>query len=630
MTQTIPPAEPSADAAAAARPAPRRRASADVAGQIPGLDGVRAIAVLFVVVFHLWPRRMPGGYLGVDVFFVTSGFLITTLLLRERARDGRVDLAAFWRRRARRLLPALVLVLVVAVLAARIADPDLLVGIRRQVLGALTFSTNWVEIAAGSDYFDDSTPKLFVTLWSLAVEEQFYLVWPLALLGLLALTGTHVIRARVAVGIALASALLMAVLYRPGANSTRVYYGTDTHIFGVMLGVALAFCFAGDLGVLAQRRWLRLRRWIGFVALAGLVALMVLMGSESAFAYRGGIFLASLLTVVVLAALPGPSSTFARVHEWRPLAWVGERSYGIYLWHWPVILVVIALLPPVSPGADLPIATALVAMVATFALAEASYRWLEVPVRRHGFGAVGEALRGSRPLALGGVTVLVLLAATLATAPDETAAQRSVEEGERLMAEQAASAPSSTVDVTAASAGAPGEPAWPESDPVPSGELISAFGDSVVSGAAPALYERFPGIVIDAEPIRQWRDAPALVEAAVDAGTARPVVVLGFGTNAGLESEESRAALRSVLDVLGPGRRVVLVNTVGVSEWVPSTNETLAEISAEHPNTIVADWRGAVAADPGMLHADRTHPNIEGIAVYADLIATALDDLGPR
>jgi peptidoglycan/LPS O-acetylase OafA/YrhL len=514
------------------------------------------------------------------------------------------------------------------VLAARIVEPDLLVDVDRQVVGAVTFSTNWVEISAGSDYFDDTTPKLFVTLWSLAVEEQFYLLWPIALLGLLALTRRHVIGARLAVGVALASALLMAVLYEPGANATRVYYGTDTHLFGVMLGVALAFCFAGDLGVLSRWRWLRLRQWVGFVALAGLVVLMLLVGSDSAFAYRGGILLASLLTVVVLATLPGPDSAFARMNEWRPLTWVGERSYGIYLWHWPVILIVVALLPAVEPGSDLPVTTAVIALLVTFGLAEASYRWLEVPVRQHGFGVLGDAARRFRPAAIGGAALLGLVVLSIVTAPDTTEAQRSVEEGERLMAEQQAAglpAPSTT------DPGSPGEgaPAWPEGEPVPPGDLIMAFGDSVVSGAAPALYSRFPGIFIDAEPIRQWRDAPAIVGGVVDAGAARPAVVLGFGTNAGLESDESQQALRDVLDRLGPASRVVLVNTVGVSDWVPSTNETLAAISSEYPNTIVADWHATVAENPGVLHDDQTHPNVEGIEVYADLVAGSFEELGP-
>ena len=150
-----------------------------------------------------------------------------------------------------------------------------------------------------------------------------------------------------------------------------------------------------------------------------------------------------------------------------------------------------------------------------------------------------------------------------------------------------------------------------------------------MSGAAPAVYDRFPGVVLDAKPIRQWRDAPALVRAALDAGTVRPAVVLNFGTNAGLESDEAVDSLRSVLDMLGPSRRIVLINTVGVSPWVPSTNQKLLDISAEHPNTVVMDWNARVGAEPGLLHTDRTHPNMEGIVAYAEMVADAFERLGP-
>ena len=179
-------------------------------GRIEGLDGLRAFAVLFVLVFHLWPTTLPGGFLGVDVFFVISGYLITTLLLREKKKTGRITLSAFWIRRARRLLPALVLVVVSAVAAAWLVNEDLLVNIRRQVFGALTFSTNWVEIIAGTDYFADSARALFVTFWSLAVEEQFYLFWPILLLGLIKLTTSRGLRFTIALIAAAASVALMA------------------------------------------------------------------------------------------------------------------------------------------------------------------------------------------------------------------------------------------------------------------------------------------------------------------------------------------------------------------------------------------------------------------------------------
>jgi lysophospholipase L1-like esterase len=345
---------------------------------------------------------------------------------------------------------------------------------------------------------------------------------------------------------------------------------------------------------------------------------MLAVDGGSAFPYRGGIALASLLTAVMVASLPGPPSAFTAMHQWPPLAWVGERSYGIYLWHWPVILVVAELRPPVAPGADPPVSTALLAVALTFGLAEASYRWVEMPIRHDGFGPAWAAFRNQRLLIAGAAAVVVLTGMAIATAPTKSDAQLAVEAGERAIAAQAAAAGST-------------QPlAWPDDLPVPGGDQIIGFGDSVLSGAAPAIYQRFPGVILDAKPIRQWRDAPAVVRTALDDGTARPVVILCFGTNAGLKSAESRAGLAATLDALGPDRRVVLVNTVGVSDWVTSTNATLASISADHPNTIVADWHAVVAADPTLLHTDKTHPNMRGIDVYADLLAQSLDELGPR
>ncbi len=620
-------------------------------GRIEGLDGLRGLAVLAVVAFHLWPSRVPGGFLGVDVFFVLSGFLITTLLLRERSRDGHVDLPHFWQRRARRLLPALVTVVTVSVAAAWTVSADLLVGIGRQVLGALTFSSNWLEAAAGSDYFDRTAPTLFETFWSLAVEEQFYLLWPIVFGTILALARTRRHRTRVALALAAGSALLMAILYTPGANPTRVYYGTDTHLFGLMLGAALAFASDGRGTVLAGPRWRPLRNAAGFAALAGLGVLVAVVDSGQASTYRGGIALASVLTAVVVACLPGDANALQAVHRLPPLVWVGQRSYGIYLWHWPVILIATAALPAVAPGAGPSTAVVVTTLVLTFGLSAASYRWIETPVRRDGFRALWRpfvhAERGLVPagaFALGSVAAVLALAGfAVTTAPPKSAAQLAVERGQRSIAqaerasEVRPATPTTVTTVTAVPVptdGAPAEPpapppAWPPGHSVPPGDLMVGFGDSVLSGAAPAMYQHFPGITLDAEPIRQWRDAPELVEQAVDSGTIRPVVVLNFGTNAGLKSEENLAALRQVLDILGPTRRIVLVNTVGVSNWVPSTNDTLAAISAEHPNAIVADWHAVVTADPTLLHSDRTHPNMRGIAVYADLIAQALEQLGP-
>lgn len=612
---------------------PQYQASENVTGHIPGLDGIRAFAVVAVIAFHLWPERVPGGFLGVDVFFVISGFLITTLLLRERARDGKVDFPAFWLRRARRLLPALFSVVAVSVIAAALVNRDLLVGIGRQIIGAFTFSTNWLEIHAGTDYFNASSPTIFVTFWTLAVEEQFYLFWPLALTAILGAVHTPRPRVRTALAIGAVSATMMAVRFDPGANPTRLYYGTDTHLAGMMIGAALALAYNGNVGVLGKRRWLRLRRWPGFVALIGLAIMFWQVDSTSAFTYRGGFVLASLLAAVAVACLPGPPTTFSTLQQLQPLPWIGTRSYGLYLWHWPVILIVTDLAPVSAPGSEPSAVVVIASLLLTGLLTEASYRWIEMPVRHHGFR--GAFLQWGRPaIAIPALTVVVVVAAITITAPDKSAAQLAVEQGEREIAAQNAATPDpkpsgTTQPVPTTDPAEELEPAWPEAQPVPSGDLISGFGDSVMSGAAPAVFDRFPGVFIDAKPNRQWRDAPGLVQAGLDAGTVRPAVVLNFGTNAGLESEESVDALLAVLDALGPARRVVLVNTVGVSSWVPSTNQKLAEISADHPNTTVMDWNARITAEPGLLHSDRTHPNMEGIVAYADMVADAFQRLGP-
>ncbi|MEN0128658.1 MAG: acyltransferase family protein [Brevundimonas sp.] len=606
--------------------------------RIPGLDGLRAIAVAAVIAYHLFPGALPGGFLGVDVFFVVSGFLITTLLLREVRDGGRLQLSRFWARRARRLIPALVVVLVVSIPAAALADRDLLVGIGRQVVGALTFSTNWLAISAGSSYFDATQPELFQTFWSLAIEEQFYLVWPLLLAVLLAACPARA-RAWVAFGGALASALLMAVLYHPGDDPTRVYYGTTTHAFGLLLGASAAFAWAGrgESVPRARRTW-----WFGPAALVLLGAMAMVLNAESAFAYRGGIFLASLLALVAVAccAVPvagrvnprdgGRAPVFVRTLEARPLVWVGERSYGLYLWHWPVILVLAAAAGD-APGSSSWWRTAVAALAVTVVASWASYRWIETPVRRLGAHEVtrrvAASLRGPTrgPRLVAGLVVLVVLGAAVcvATAPTQSQAQASVQAAQREIDERNARvAKAPKVKATAKPAnGVTGL------GTAVTGDEVVAFGDSVLSAAAPTLYDTFPGIRIDAKPIRKWIDAAPIIEKAAAAGELRPVVVLNFGTNGGFQFKGSTVAFNRILAAIGPNRQVLVVTINGISHWVPDANAKLRALAARHPNVTVADWRTYATHHAGMLHADRTHPTMAGVVAFATVLRSAFDEL---
>jgi len=647
LTDAAWPATPVTGTPVAPAPAPRRRPANARGPRVPGLDGLRAVAVLAVLAFHLAPAWVPGGFLGVDVFFVVSGFLITTLLLREVASTSRIRLPRFWVRRARRLLPALALVLVTSIPVARLVEPDLTVGIGRQLLGALTFSTNWVEIAAGTDYFDETQPELLRILWSLAIEEQFYLVWPVLLVVLLVTVRSAAWRVRVVLAAALVSVLAMALLYTPlygpGADPTRVYYGTDTHAFGLLLGAAMTLRWAKASPVLQGAQ----ARVLPPLALAGLIALFLLLRSDSPLTYPLGLLAASLLALVLVLACDAARAEptwFTTVLETGVLRWVGERSYGIYLWHWPVACIVTAAVGA-QPGTAWWAVGIGLSAVLTFVLAAASYRWVELPVRRLGFrgalrtaaGAVRQAAVVPKVVVVVAVLAVVGTGAAVASAPERTAAELAVEAGIQAGAEaQGAAAPDGSRAPAAPGAqkgrpdasASPGEPTpasrtgAPTSEPfgAKQGAHVSGFGDSVLSAALPAILARYPHAQVDAVPNKDWLDAEQMIRTAKREGRLRETVLLSFGTNSGFQLDGSVDAAKSVLDMIGPDRRVVLVNTVGISYWVPDANKTLDQIVVGRENVAVADWHTLVGKQPGLLHSDATHPNMDGIEAYTDLV----------
>ena len=472
-------------------------------GRIQGLDGLRALAVGLVVVYHLLPDRLPGGFIGVDVFFVISGFLITTLLLREVRRNGYMNMPTFWLRRIRRLLPALVLVLLVCTALVWIVDVtrggDLRVGLGRQVLGGLTFTTNWVEIAHGTSYFDQNQPVLYKPLWSLAVEEQFYLLWPPALALMLVLSARWRPRLLIVLGLGVGSALWMAVLYFTAEDVTRPYYGTDSHLFGLMAGVLVSFWWMSRGSWLRSRAWWRWRGPAGLAALAGVLLLSRVMPEDRAVTYLGGLVLASVLTAVVIASLLPGRTWLHTLLELRPMEWVGERSYGLYLWHWPVLLLMLAALPAQEAGSLGYWMLRLVAVVLTVVVAELSYRWVETPIRRQGFRAWAlgrvEAVRRSAPesgrvpvtparlVAGGAATALLMGGVAVATAPDKTETQLAIEANEKALAELEPEVPvPSSVPVETVGPGGASSSSGSGADP--SGE--SGDGESGSSGDEPS------------------------------------------------------------------------------------------------------------------------------------------------
>ena len=387
---------------------------------VPALDGLRGAAVVAVVAFHLGLLR--GGYLGVDLFFTLSGFLITRLLVEEWTRHGRVDLRRFWARRFRRLLPALLLVLAaVAVASRRWASATTFDRLRVESYASLAYVANWRAVAAGTDYWDEAgRPSPVQHLWSLSIEEQFYVLWPLLVAGLLAWHLRHAARRPdgdplgrlLAATLALAGLSAAAALagYARHGDANRVYFGTDTRAVAVLLGAALALLLARHGPVAAGRPRAALEA-AAVVASAGLAWAWWTLPGRDPLLYRGGLLACGLAATVVLLAVadprPGP---LGRVLSFPPLCWLGLISYGIYLWHWPVIVFV-------TPGRTGWFGGQLVAarLALTLGLALASYALVERPIR-HGAGS-GAAMRVAAPVAVAAVVGLVAWSTAGAVAP---------------------------------------------------------------------------------------------------------------------------------------------------------------------------------------------------------------------
>jgi len=360
---------------------------------MPGLDGLRALAVLAVIAYHEQLGWAPGGLLGVGVFFTLSGYLITDLLLGHWCARGRLDLGDFWLRRARRLLPALFVMLAVVTAWITVLSPARLASLRGAVAGAATYSSNWYYIATHSSYFARfAPPGPFDHLWSLAVEEQFYLVWPwLLLIGVCCLRGRRSTAVRwlalPTLALAAGSAVLMVVLYHPGYDPTRIYEGSDTRACGLLIGAALAMLWPSRRAS-GPARWASLALDGAGIAGLAVIGLMIWrVGQYSPLTYQGGLVALSVATAGVLAAATCPGSLVGLALGWRPLRWLGVRSYGIYLWHYPVIL----LTSPANPGPDLP--RAAVQVAASVGIAAVSWRFVEEPIRRGALGRLWHRLR---------------------------------------------------------------------------------------------------------------------------------------------------------------------------------------------------------------------------------------------
>ena len=391
----------------------------------PALDGIRAVAVAAILLYHGGVAVVSGGFLAVDIFFVLSGFLITSLLLAEWTRSGSLNLREFWTRRARRLLPALLLVLAVILLASLFVAGRQAETMRTHSVATLFYASNWWFIAEGSSYFDQfSDPSPLRHTWTLAIEEQWYLLLPLFLLGVLSWLKHKRWLAAIFVALALGSALLMGVIASDAAGQARGYYGTDTRVQALLVGAALAAVLTP--GVLA--RLMPYSRWLAICGLAVAAAMLVFISEQSTWLYRGGFLVFAIAVAAILVDVSArPNGLLARGLSVAPVVWLGKVSYGVYLWHWPVYL----FLTPERLGvAGIPLL--IVRVGVTIGVATASYYLVELPIRQGALGRMKPNLRRALYVAVpAGLACLLLLGFVFSrpAAPDslETLAVRATE-----------------------------------------------------------------------------------------------------------------------------------------------------------------------------------------------------------
>ena len=630
---------------------------------LPGLDGVRALAVVAVMLYHAEVSWLPGGFLGVEVFFVISGYLITLLLIAEYEKSGRISLKGFWSRRARRLLPALVgLVAGLLTLASLVPylRHELLAKLRVPSFWALFYGSNWWQIYAKQSYFDSrGRPPLLRHLWSLAVEEQYYLVWPLIMIVALRLLGKRLPRlAGVFLGAALLSSLWMAVHYDP-ANPNRVYLGTDTRASGLLLGAAMALVwrpYAIARSELRSRG--RLLSLVGILGTAILAFTMfvfhevVVKDGEIVgydLLYRGGFLLVGLATMMVIASTTHLGSVYGqRVLGNRALAWLGTRSYGLYLWHWPVF----QLMRPgrIDEGGDIDLPfwpLMLLRLAVTMVVTELSYRFIETPVRKRRvkawlrtfFGPPSPELerRQRRVRIVGsvmgvlalfvGVSVLVAKDAPSAQQLDAERNAQFTNDLEDVLA-SGIPAPSGATTVPPSSSApvatepAPGVTADPTSTTTstlppttlpPKFERL-AIGDSVMLGAAAKLKEQ--GFWVDAVVGRQVSAGLDLVRQVAQANAIGDIVVIHLGNNGPATQER----YDEIMQLLAPARLVLVLTCKVPKPWQDANNGYIYDLPARFPNVRLVDWNGLSQLTDGVFYSDGTHLRDKGQQLYTDII----------
>jgi len=625
---------------------------------MPGLDGLRALAVLAVIAYHLNLPWAPGGLLGVCIFFVLSGYLITDILVNQWQTGGGINLKQFWLGRARRLLPALFVMLAGVIVWLSVYDPGRLSSLWNDVVAAVFYYSNWLLIFHQISYFASFGPlSPLGHLWSLAVEEQFYLFWPLLLwLGLRFIPRRSRLITLI-MALAVTSAVAMAVIYQPGLDPSRVYYGTDTRAFALLTGAVLAMVWPSrKLSAEISPRSRRFLDAIGTVALLAVLYMIWQSNQYQTSLYYGGLFLFSIIAAVLVAVLAHPASTLGKVFGMQPLRWLGVCSYGIYLWHYPVIVLTS---PAVNTG-GLDIVLAIEQFLLTILLAAVSWYFIEAPIRHGQWKKHRESFVGAiknRPQLLGAqgratlTSILIILfvfasvisgcslishARQLSSTPNTAVTTQQGNKTEKAGKTESADKAQSTnkteqttqMNKNQANQGdedqnksgtETDQPAENKNEAF-TGNGMTAIGDSVMVEIGPALQKLYPGIVVDGKIGRQMYQAPQVIKDLDAQGKLGQTVIIELGANGAFTEKQ----FADILELLGADRQIVLVNTRVPRQWESVVNLLLGQAAENNKNIKLVDWYSASSGHNEYFYNDGVHLKEAGVQAYAALVAGAL------
>ena len=572
---------------------------------IASIDGLRAIAVTAVVLYHLGISWIPGGFLGVDLFFVISGYVITRLILDSINQSSALDLRAFYAARLRRIYPAFIFMVVCTIIFIGVWAPEAIKRFLSDLPYALTGSINWLLVARHQDYFEAiGRPPLLQHTWSLAVELQFYLIWPIILLTVLKYFGKKNI-ARIALLIAIISGvtLFLVSLQLDQSNAQQVshiYFGTDTHSLGLFLGSALAVSWIPqNLSADIEKRAQDVVDAIGVIGLLGLIAAFLFIDETNASLYRIAFPLAGIFGCLVIISLVHPASRFAPLISSAPFRWIGQRSYGIYIWHWVIFQVT-------RPSVDLTgqsWALYLARVLLVLALADISLRWVEIPFRQ---GMVQNWFRGmkyrSPKIKLRQQLSIVFSVIAVLAVPPSISVQAINK------ANQIAQTQVTQQEDEAAS-----------QEDLGSTTGLWVTGDSVILGIRSKLESKEHISLINA---RVGRQAPELLAVMrVDQGSVpSSPVVFNLGNNNALNEQ----TVRDIFEVVKNQPQVIVVNTSVPRAWKDANNAIIAKVASGYPNVRLVDWDRVSKDRPELFAPDGVHLSPTGSDVYVDLVLTVL------